>query len=491
MAIPLVLSVLFFMGQSLRLDESQSLWQTSRSVRDIFTLVAGDVHVPMFHMLLHFWQLFVGQGVVAARMMSLLFYCLSVPALYFLGSRAFNSRVGLYAAFLFAISPFMNWYGNEIRMYTVFTFLVILNQYFYMSIWKSAGDTTEEGARKQEHLWVGYILTATIGVFTHYFFFLNLLAQAIFYFIRSDLFPTHSLRRFLFAGLAVCAVFVPWAWYVLHLGTVGFQEPALAVPGSVNLFNTFAQFLFGFQNDNINTFFLSLWPLTVILALFTLRRKRQFRPETEYFLLTLLLSLGVAFAVSFIVAPVFVSRYLIFTIPSFYLLLAGLFDNYSPRFANGMRFGLAALMIATLLFEVWSPTTPVKENYAGAVSYLNEHTTPQDTILISAPFTIYPVQYYYRGTAPITTLPLWNQYDYGPIPAFNKNQLPADVSTVVGSSQNVYLLLSYDQGYEKDIKGYFDAHYQMLYNQKFSAGLDLYVYKLRYDTAKTAMGGLR
>jgi mannosyltransferase len=491
MAIPVVLSALFFMGQSLRLDESQSLWQTSRSAHDIFTLVAGDVHVPLFHILLHFWQVLVGSGVVYARAMSLLFYCLSIPALYFLGARAFTPRIGLYAAFLFAISPFMNWYGNEIRMYTVFTFLVILNQYFYIRIWKSASDTSEGAERTREHMWVGYILTAVFGVFSHYFFFLNLLAQALFYFLRSDLFPARSIRRFFFAGVVVCAAFVPWVWYVMHLGTAGFQEPALAVPGSVNLFNTFSQFLFGFQNDNINTFFLSLWPLTVILAVFALRRKRQFRPETEYFLLTLLLSLATAFVVSFIIAPVFVSRYLIFTIPSFYLLLASLFDSYSPRFAKSMRIGLATVMVLTLIFEVWNPTTPVKENYSGAVAYLNEHTTPQDTILISAPFTVYPVQYYYRGTSPVITIPLWNQYEYGPIPAFNKNELPKDVHTAVGSSQNVYLLLSYNQGYEKDIKGYFDNNYQLLEQQNFSQGLNLYVYKLRYDTAKTAMGGLR
>ncbi len=487
MAIPPVLSLLFFMGQSLRLDEAQSLWQTSRSLKDIFTLVAGDVHVPMFHTLLHFWQLYVGTGVVPARMMSLLFYCLSIPALYFVGARAFNPRIGLYAAFLFAISPFMNWYGNEIRMYTVFTFFVIANQYFFIRIWKSAGDTSEEGVRRQEHLWVGYILTAVFGVFSHYFFFLNLLAQAVFYFLRKDLFPARSTRRFVFAGIIVCGLFLPWAWYVYYLGTAGFQDPALAVPGSINVFSTFAQFLFGFQNDNINTFFLSLWPLTVILGLFTLRRKRTFRPETEYFLLTLLLSLAVAFIVSFIVAPVFVSRYLIFTIPSFYLLLASLFDNYGPRFARSMRWGLATVMVLTLCFEIWSPTTPVKENYAGAVTYLNEHTTPQDTILVSAPFTIYPVQYYYRGASPMVTLPLWNQYLFGPIPAFNESRLPADVRTAVGSSQNVYLLLSYNQGYEDEIKGYFDSNYELLHMQNFSQGLNLYVYKLRYDTGRTAL----
>jgi uncharacterized membrane protein len=484
MAIPVLLSAVFFMEQSLRLDESQSLWQTSRNITSIFTVVAGDVHVPLYHLLLHFWQVYVGTGVVAARAMSLLFYCLSIPALYFLGSRAFTPRVGLYATFLYAISPFMNWYGNEIRMYTLFTLLVIANQYFFIRIWKSKD---VESPDTQEHLWAGYIITSVFGVFSHYFFFLNLLSQAVFYFLRRSLFPDRSLRRFILAAVVVVVSFVPWLWYVFHTGTAGFQEPALAPPTSVNVFNAFAQFLFGFQNDNINTFFLSLWPVTVILAIMSLRRNRQFRPETEYFLVTLVLSFVVAFVVSVVYAPVFVSRYLIFTIPSFYLLLASFFSNYAPRFANGVRFGLAAIMVITMCVEIWSPTTPVKENYEQAVAYLNSHTTPQDTIVVSAPFTIYPVQYYYRGPSPMSTLPIWNQYDYGPIPNLNANQLPGQVMQVVGSSQNVYLLLSYDQGYEKTIKQYFDSHYQMLYSHSFSHDLNLYVYKLRYDTANTAV----
>src|SRR5581483_4334119 len=121
MLIPIALSIFFFAGQSLRLDEAQSLWQTSRGFLDILTIVAGDVHVPLYHELLHLWRLYFGNTITAARDMSLLFYLLNIPALYFLGKLAYNRATGLFAAFLLSISPFMNWYGNEIRMYTLFT----------------------------------------------------------------------------------------------------------------------------------------------------------------------------------------------------------------------------------------------------------------------------------------------------------------------------------------------------------------------------------
>jgi uncharacterized membrane protein len=75
---------------------------------------------------LHFWRLFVGDTVSVARMMSLAFYLLSIPLLYVLGKQAYSRQVGLFAALLLALSPFMNWYGSEIRMYTLFTLLVSL-----------------------------------------------------------------------------------------------------------------------------------------------------------------------------------------------------------------------------------------------------------------------------------------------------------------------------------------------------------------------------
>ena len=474
MCIPIVLSVAFFMGQSLRLDESQSLWQTSRTVADILAIVAGDVHVPLYHILLHFWLVCFGNSVSIARSMSLLLYVVSIPALYLVGRRAYSRTIGLFAAFLFAISPFMNWYGNEIRMYTLFTLFVILNQYFFIRLFQEKVTN--------DRIWVGYILTAVLGTFSHYFFFLVLAGQMVFYFMRQDLFPRGSLWRFAFTASFVVLAFVPWGWYVYHIGQAGFQEPNLPAPTTVNLFSTFSQFMFGFQNDNVNTFFLSLWPVTVILGLLTLRRSNRMLPETEYFLTTILVSFAIAFFGSFVLAPVFVSRYLIFTVPSLYLVLASLLNGYSRTLANVGRLALAGVMVGMLWVEVVSPTTPVKENYAQASDYLTAHTSPQDIVILSAPFTIYPVQYYYRGPAAIETLPVWDQYAYGPIPAFSKDTLPAQVTQLTHDNQNVYVLLSYDQGYEHEIKDYFDTHYQRIYQQNFSSDLTLYVYRLRYDT---------
>jgi hypothetical protein len=367
-------------------------------------------------------------------------------------------------------------------MYTLLVLLVVLNQYFFLRIFRSSRSTQNNAGT-----WFWYGATALLGIFTHYFFLLTLLSQLIFYAFYRRFFPRKSLQRFALIGTLLLGAFAPWVWYVLSLGLAGNQSPLLAAPSVINLFNSFSQFLFGFQGDHLNTFFLSLWPITLVLGFLALRRGVRVTPESAFFLITVFVSFAVAFFVSFVI-PIFESRYLIITIPALYLLLLSLFTNYTGKAQQLAPYALAAVMVVGLCIEILNPSAPVKENYRTATEYLNTHATGQDVIVLSAPFTFYPVDYYYRGAAPIETLPRWDRYAYGPIPPFEEDRLPQEVEDISGSYQRLFLLLSYDQGYEQAIKEFFDTNYQRLDAQEFSPGLHLYVYQLRYDTSLSRLG---
>jgi len=185
--------------------------------------------------------------------------------------------------------------------------------------------------------------------------------------------------------------------------------------------------------------------------------------------------------VSLFVKPLYLTRYLILSLPPLYLLLSWVLTIYSERVSRTIRISLVIVMLLTLGIEMASAATPVKEDYKDAALYLNTHVAPQDVVVLSAPFTIYPVEYYYRGTAEIQTLPIWDQTAHGAIPAYSKADLPKEVDQLKANHQTLWLLLSYDQGYEKDIKLYFDTHFQRTESIPYSNDLNLYAYKLRYD----------
>jgi mannosyltransferase len=469
-----VLSFAFFLNQSLRLDEAQSLWQTSHSVGKIFNIIGQDVHVPLYHIMLHFWQVFFGSSVPVARLFSLLFFILAIPALFRLAKLVYGEQVALFTILLFSISPFMNWYGNEIRMYSLFTLVVILNLYYFIRLYK------ERNSPQQSMIWLWYMVTVVIGVYTHYFFFFALAGQVVFFLFHRSLFPAYATKRFLWTIGLVVAAFSPWLWYVKHLGTVSNSSPLLQTPNTVNIFNTFSQFLFGFQIDYVNTILVSFWPVSVLWGFLALRRRRKMSSDTALLLICFIGPNILAFALSIFILPLYLSRYLILTLPPLYLLVSALAVSYPPKVRRVFMTILVVFMLGTLAAEIVNAQTPVKENYKQVTSYLEANAASTDVIIVSAPFTIYPVEYYYKGTAPLYTLPMWDRSNYGAIPAFNPVTMPQEVKTITQHSTNVWVILSYDQGYEKQVREYFQNHYQQLYVKNFSNDLNLYEYKIRY-----------
>src|ERR1700712_3147837 len=76
------MSVLVFARTSMTLDEAQSLFQTNRDIPGMLNLVAQDVHVPLYHTLLHYWQVLFGNDIFTARMLSLVFFAATIPMVY-------------------------------------------------------------------------------------------------------------------------------------------------------------------------------------------------------------------------------------------------------------------------------------------------------------------------------------------------------------------------------------------------------------------------
>lgn len=467
-----LLSIFVFSKQSLRLDEAQSLWQTSRSPLKILNIIAQDVHVPLYHLMLHYWQIFFGNAVATVRFFSLIFFVLSIPAIYLLGKITLGKKQGLFAATIFAISPFMNWYGNETRMYSLFTFAVILSNYFFIKL------ASDQNIENKVGNWITYLIVNMFGIYTHYFFLLALASQGVYLLFNKKRFHTDAIKRFFIVSSVLVIELIPWVWYVRKLNTISNSSPLLLPPTSVNVFNTFSNFLFGFQIDSINTILVSLWPLSIVLAFLALRKNNKISHHVIFFVITFIMPILVAFIFSVTIRPVYLSRYLILTLPSLYLLLSWISSTYPKYVERTFKIILVGIMLTTLFIQAVSVNTPVKENYHSASMYLEQMASSSDIIVISAPFTIYPMLYYYNGPAQLTTLPKWDRT--GSVPSFDLRTLPAQIDTLKKNHTNLWLLLSYNQGYEMPLRLYFDTHFERLQAKTFSPGLTLYEYRLRY-----------
>jgi len=463
---------------SLRLDEAQSLFQTNRDVSGILYLVAQDVHVPFYHVLLHYWLLLFGQDIFTARLLSLMFFVGTILMTYVLGAYAFGRRsIGLFAALLVTISPFMNWYGSEARMYTMLAFMASLHLFLFLK-------SMREPAPKY---WILWTIIAILGLYTHYFFVFVLFAELVAaVLLRKQFKHPRPIRSIIIAGAVAGASLVPWVLYVFGLGFASNTQPALTQPSAGDLFDTYAQFIFGFQTSAVNTAIISLWPIAVLLGFFALQRGGKKVPvETAVFVLVATLPVIMAFIISVTIRPFYLSRYLIVSLPALLIFIAWLLTRY--RRWVGVTIGSLLVVIIAALFvvQVVNPNTPVKEDYKVAVQYLNENVGVSDVVVLAAPFTVYPVEYYYEADAKLTTQPVWDRFSSGAIPAYDESKVEAETKENVGAYQKAWLVLSYDQGYNEKIKQYYDNHFEKLSEERFSPGLVVYEYKIRYDRPLT------
>lgn len=465
----ILISKFSLIHQSLRLDEAQNLWQSSHTIPGLLKVVAQDVHVPLYHLLQHFWQMYFGHGVVTVRILSLIFFLISVPMMYLLARQILNVGWALFATVLFSSSPFMNWYGNEARMYSLLALMAILSQYFFIRILKG-----KKG-------WLGYGITALIGAYTHYFFAFNLATEGLFYIFYRKKFARGSFKKLVAIAILVTLELAPWLWYFHSLGSASNTRPSLPRPSSVDFFNVYAQFLFGFQTNKINTILVSAWPLIVLAGFFAVKRGQQISKEVSFMLTMAFVPIIVAFGLSFIMSPFFLSRYMISSLPPLIIVIVWLVSHYARKFYLVLSAAIIAIIIVTSYFQISSINTPVKENYRGVASLIAQQASPEDAVVLSAPFTVYPFEYYYQGSSTIYTLPNWNRSNVGAIPTFNPHTLPSQVNQIRSNHQKIFLVLSYNQGYENKIKMYFDDHFARTETEHFSPDLNLYVYRVNYN----------
>ncbi len=462
------LAIVLLFSQSIRLDESQSIWISTKSVAAIIVTVSQDVHVPLYELLLHFWMQIFGSSIVAARSLSLLFFIGSVPALYYLANNSSTKSVARLTLVLFALSPFIMWYSSEARMYTLFTFVTIISNIFFLQFIRSQGRRGK----------FGYLLVTIAGLYSHYFFLLVVAVQGLYIILTRR----RLLLPFILIMILAFLSFAPWIIYMIAQGFAANTQPLIPRPSSFNILQTFVMFIFGFQPTIIQTVIISLWPILIIFLFLIFTKQGHKLPayNLDYFFLATFIPIIAVFVVSYI-KPVFLSRYLIFVTPTLFFLIAWTLLANKNRFTSVMTVIITVVLFALIFYQNTSAKTPVREDYQAVANYLDKSATPHDVIAVSPPFTVYPLEYSYAGNSKIVTFPEWNRFVAGPIPAFSEQNFANQLNILKQQYIHLFVILSYDQGYESRLRSYLDRHYQMVRQLAFPSGIKLREYVLRYD----------
>ncbi|WP_416671859.1 glycosyltransferase family 39 protein [Egbenema bharatensis] len=154
--------------------------QSGVSCAQIAQRVATDsVHPPVFFCLLYAWmealQPWTANWVWVLRSLPALFGVLGIVALYGLNRVAFSPQAGLVGAALMAVSPFAVYLAQEARHYTLPMLLITLALLGLVQIQQDLLTVN----RFRPWVWFGWSAVNILGLYTHYFCAIALVAQLL------------------------------------------------------------------------------------------------------------------------------------------------------------------------------------------------------------------------------------------------------------------------------------------------------------------------
>ncbi|MCX7049831.1 MAG: glycosyltransferase family 39 protein [Candidatus Sumerlaeota bacterium] len=384
-------------------DETFSGVIALKSWSGLIATAQDDVHPPLFYLALKCWFACApGARMTAewARLLPVLLGAACVPATALLGAVVFSRRVGLIAALFLALSPYHVAYSHELRMYSLGC-LVMAGEMIFL--WRVARRPHWRDA-------LFFCVFAALGLYTHYYIAIILIAHFIFFAAwraaAGDRFLVW-IRWTLAMGLGVLILYLPWfTTYLAHSLNNVIGVHAFGLRDSPrHLIKDVIQYLFEwtlgshprfpFENSAhpINDTFkgitagLLIYGLMIAgLAALAWRRREQF------FFAAGALVLPLALTALYILGPGrFFTRCLIFLFPILFCVMACGIESLPRRLYQWALGGiLAAIFIPSAWEYLHNPS--YRDNHHFASRYLDQ--IPAPAILCSRPFDFVPTAFY-------------------------------------------------------------------------------------------------
>ncbi|MDD3345676.1 MAG: glycosyltransferase family 39 protein, partial [Candidatus Omnitrophica bacterium] len=196
-----------------------------------------------------------GRDEMTLRLFPAFFGVLTIYLVYVFAKTAFDKRTALTAAFLTAFSPLHVYYSQELRTYSLVTFLSLLAVFFLLK-------SLETGDLK---FWSGYVFFNVLSLYLHYMMALVLLAQVLFVII----FLKHyrrNIAKWIIANILILVFILPWLINsALLIKEVFVSKGHLWIPGWANrigiksLFFTLKNLIAGYHEVKF-----MYWPVVIV-----------------------------------------------------------------------------------------------------------------------------------------------------------------------------------------------------------------------------------
>lgn len=462
----LVFRLISINSRGLWLDEAITVYQAQLSFSDLVQTMAGGVHPPLFHILMHLWASVFGTTEVAVRGFALVWGTLAIPASYWATRALFDRRTSLIAALMTTVSPYFIWYSQEARMYSMMLFFGFMSIGFYA---RAVG-----GNRKRD--WLGYTAFTFLGMFTHYFFAFLVMGEVLHFVVVKGFGVHHRLKcegRSKARWSKPLAVFseIPelssWLLSMLFLGStyllwlsrslffyasdnalvasatgqgLGYGQTAPSLAFRFNdVGRVVAEMLVGFQPENFTFALVATWPLiiTAILMLFDHMEDLARRASV---MLWSSVGLVVIAMLGQWQGQVLASRYFIAAATPTVVLIAAVLRAMPARHRRLTIIVALAVCFAAWVSQSYNPDNAIRFEYREAFEQIADEYQAGD-VVVYEPFYLEPVvTYYLPETIPSFGFPRYGEFGYV---RRAKVEIGEDLVQTTDLSKRVWLVLSF------------------------------------------------
>jgi len=371
-----------FQNQIISSGELQQYQQPkpdSTIVDTIQILIEEDAkHPPFYYILANLWMHRFGSAIATLRALSAWISVLALPLMFALAWELFFSPImASLATVLIALSPFDILFAQTVRQYSLLTVIILGSSWLLLRAnrlgkWRN---------------WGSYSLFCAVGLYTHLFFSLTLLAHSGFMigqFIADFTaskpihWKSHPLGRYLLAIAAVILLYSPWIFAMMKGGDRGFQSSGWVQSSTefsyllrfwiLSFTSLFFDLEMGF--NHLGTYLLRA-PFVLLIAIVLYEVFRHTSNTVRGFIFT---SVWVPFLVLALPDLVgggqrsAVTRYLICSFPGIQLAVAYWLGRYLLRWriAQGIWALLLTASLSSILVSAYSETW-----WSKGVSYFN------------------------------------------------------------------------------------------------------------------------
>ncbi len=402
----LLLRVFAIDHESLWYDEAVTCQSVNGSALD---LLSGRVmydfgNPPIYFVLGSAWRTLFGDSEIGLRSFPAFTGALTVPLLALLGRQLVNSRVGLWGAFLLAISPTAIELSNEARPYSLVGLLAVVATYLFVR-WMEKNRGLDLAL---------YAVAVSLVCDTHYYGVAVPVAHAASLFVLPR---EHRRLRAWFGAMVVAGL--------LSLPVLTALLTQLSVKGNLSRMGDrwMYQFLatpmvFGFGR-NLAWRDSPAWLLLAITlaaltcfwlpALFAISRYRRSPFVVVLLGFWALVPVIVPLVVAITLSPIYATRYAVVGLPAF-VILAGW--GLEQLHSTARTIFVIPIMVLTSMSLYCYATTPLKDDWRAETRFVLDRMSPGELVVFTPQYEIETFLYYAsrRGAVPtkmigLTTAP--------------------------------------------------------------------------------------